>query len=210
MAIKYSKLPDTLFRVRVPLMATYTELELEVMGTPIQEDSKGVTTEIDYQMTNVMLPLSRIIDIYSMGMRIMLVDSSEVSIIFNILEEYLSDTSSFGSNFNMETHEEERDVDIDRFADEIFNLNRNNIANNTFNKRSGFDIGISKLAIPNISSKPVVKGRMGVTSSYLEQNTLVPNDTSDVYLTHNESRIEPDSVIRKPKIRKRQRLKPKE
>jgi len=205
MSRKYTRLPSTLFTVIVPMVSTYSDLEMDIMGVPLQETSSGKRTACDDTMTRVMLPLTRIIDIYRTGAPIKLVNVNEVPTIFKILEDYLHESNSTTMEFNIMSHEDNRDVDIDRFASEMFDLNRVDIVNETLNKKSGFDIGIPKL---HINNRPkVTRRRMNVSESYSLENPSVANDNiDDVYLTSKVNYTDPEKVTRKSRIRKRQSI----
>jgi hypothetical protein len=205
MSYKYNRLPDTLFNVSVPLISTYSEEEMVIMGVPIAEHSNGRTACIDEAMTNVMLPITKIIDIYSTGAKIELPNTAQVTEIYKILERYLSESNSVTPELNAPGHVDDRDADIDRFADEMFNLNRSDIVNNTVNQKSGFDIGINKLAIP--SANPRIRRRMSVMEAYASENPAVKSNIDSVYLTSLDNTVDPDSVVRKPRVRKRRKQK---
>jgi len=94
MAYKYNQLPDTLFMVKVPTIYTYSDADIGAMGLPMQKDKRDRDVVDPAQMSLVMLPLTRIIDIYSSGAPISLTNPDEVTLIYNILENYLRDFNS--------------------------------------------------------------------------------------------------------------------
>ena len=206
MVYKHGQLPDTLYSVRAPLIALYDEFDMISMGLPTQEHRNGRKDDIEENMTRVMLPLTKIIDIYSSGYPISLINPDEVSEIYQILEDYLSDNLNYSNELNGEVYQENRDIDIDRFASEMFDLNKRDIVNKVVNKKSGFDIGISKLDISNQVAPGRRRRRHGVMASYKEENKSVTPDYNDVYLTHTQNHVDPDKVIRTPKVRKRKRI----
>jgi len=214
MGIKYSRLPTKLYNVRVPIVFTYSEEELDIVGLPMLEHTTGRKEYIDDQLTLVMLPLTRIIDIYSHGAPIYLVDRDAVVEIYKALEDYLHESNTVTPDLNAPMHEDNRDIDIDRFASELFGINRNSIVNSMYNRKSGFDIGIHKMAIPSIANRKTTKGRrrVSVMDSYNKENpSTTPTSqplVDDVYLTHNTNVVDPSTVTRTPKIRKRRKLKP--
>jgi len=209
MSRKYNKLPDTLFRVRVPIMCTYSDEELAVLGLPLQETSSGKLEYVDEDMVAVMLPLTRIIDIYSMGAPIRLIDADEIAIIYRSLSEYISEANSITPELNAPMHNDNRDIDIDRFASEVFNLNKSDIVNTVYNQSTGFNIGFSKIAIPNRPGKLVPGKAINITESYASENQLPAikgGGLDDVYLTHDTSKVDPETVERKPIVRRRRRI----
>jgi len=211
-AVKYTKLPDTLFTVKVPTIYTYSEAEMNSMGLPMRQSVDGRDTVDAQEISRVMLPLTRIIDIYSNGGKISLVNPDEVTTIYKILEDYLRDYNPITPELNSTSYDESRDIDIDRFASEMFDLNRRDIVSNTINKKSGFDIGIHKMGIGRINrnNASINSRRPSVTEAYMDQNPLNSNNTSisDVYITHNDSIVDPDKVVRKSVVKRRKRMKP--
>jgi len=212
MAVKYTKLPDTLFMVKVPTIYTYSEADMNSMGLPMKQSINGKDTVDANEMSRVMLPLTRIIDIYSYGGKISLVNSDEVTAIYKILEDYLRDYNPITPELNSTSYDESRDIDIDRFASEMFDLNRRDIVGNTINKKSGFDIGIHKMGIGRINrnNTAINARRPSVTEAYMAQNPRNTNNTSvsDVYITHNDSIVDPDKVVRRAIVKRRKRMKP--
>lgn len=153
-----SKLPNTLFSVSVPIIATYSPEELDVYGLPMSIVNNS-RLENNYEtMTTVMLPLTKIIDIYNMGFPIKLNNYKDVTTIYSILENYLDDTERFKYNtIHKPKFREDRLQDIDRFASEIFNLNKITIAKDAFSLQNGFDIGLGRMMQMNEAIVPIEK-----------------------------------------------------
>lgn len=153
-----SKLPNTLFSVSVPIIATYSPEELDVYGLPMSIVNNS-RLENNYEtMTTVMLPLTKIIDIYNMGFPIKLNNYKDVTTIYSILENYLDDTERFKYNtIHKPKFREDRLQDIDRFASEIFNLNKITIAKDAFSIQNGFDIGLGRMMQMNEAIVPIEK-----------------------------------------------------
>lgn len=152
---RYEPLPKKLFLVRVPIVATYTDAEIEFLGLPItinhQQDYGANYGDCNYQaykeLTTVMLPLTKIIDIYCNGHKIAVVKKSDIPIIYGILEKYLLGVTAVKQfSLNHAMIEEDRMDDIERFAQEMFGINKAVIAKsvfdqmnqNPFNLNSGF------------------------------------------------------------------------
>jgi hypothetical protein len=207
MSVKYNPLPGKLYMVEVPTITTYSEEELAIMGMPVTEYSTGKKDYDDLPMTRVMLPITRMIDIYSDGMPIKLIDRSKVVEIYTALEEYISDRNKQMPMLNAEVIEDNRDVDIDRFAEEVLNYSKHTIVNALYNKPSGFDIGLNKIDVVRpVKTNHNVRGRRGVLAAYRAENPVQTTGLpEDVYLTHKSGHVDPDKVKRKPRVRRRAR-----
>ena len=138
MEIRYKPLPDKLFMVRVPAICSYTEEEVNIYGLPVDtRHASPYWSERNYEkaynnITTCMLPISKLIDIYSNGYPISLVNQSDVPIMYEILEEYLSGVVYANSTnmLNAARIEEDRLDHIEKFASEMFGLNKGNIVKN--------------------------------------------------------------------------------
>jgi len=202
MSVKYGKLPDKLYKVRVPVIATYSEADMASRGFPAQINARGRAVTEETAWSNVMLPLTRIIDIYSTGAPIHLTDPTEVTELHKVLESYLRDHNPTMIQFNATTYDETRDLDIDKFASELFGLNRSVIVDEVINKPSGFDIGVNKLSI---GSAPAVKSRRGrrrVSEEYAAQN---PINLGDSYIDPSTLKVDPSEVTRVDAVKRRRR-----
>jgi len=193
MTSRTTKLPDELYSVRVPTICTYDPEELEVMGLPVLENTEGKKFDTSMEMAQVMLPLSKIIDIYMMGAPIRLTDSDQIDTLYRILDDYVTNRGTGYVVLNATTYVEDRELEIDKFASEIFNINRTDIVNRTVNIKSGFDINIKKLAMPTGFA-----------------NQQLGNSRHPSYLTMDKSDIDPSKVKRQDRVRRKRRLTVKE
>lgn len=140
---RYQPLPDRLFMVKVPYIATLSSAEIDAFGLPVDidhgTDIGSMTGIYNYQaynhFTTVMLPLTRIIDIYCNGYEIRINNREDIPIIYEILETYLRGVINV-QNFSLNRRmiKEDRLDDIERFANEMFGLNRGVIAQSAFDK----------------------------------------------------------------------------
>jgi len=203
MSVKYGKLPDKLYKVRVPVISTYTEEEMAALGFPAQVNQKGRVVTEETVWSNVMLPLTQIIDIYSTGAPIRLTDPKEVTELHTVLEEYLRNHNPNVRQFNASTYEETRDLDIDKFAAEIFGLNRSTIVEEVINKPTGFDIGVGKLSLTAHApvTKPRRRNRYSPSEKYASQNPV----SVEGYIEPNTIRVNPDEVERTNAVKRRRR-----
>lgn len=140
---RYEPLPKRLFMVRVPIVATYTDEEIEVLGLPISINhyqnygsNYGTCNYQAYKdLTTVMLPLTKIIDIYCNGHKIVVVNKADIPVIYEILEKYLLGVTAVKQfSLNHAMIEEERMDDIERFAQEMFGINKAVIAKSVYDK----------------------------------------------------------------------------
>ena len=136
--IKYSNLPTTLYKVRVPKIALYSPEELEYFGMPVSVINRGEKIKkYSNEETICYLKIEQMIDIFRQGYRIELLVDADFMEIYNALERFLRDTqSSYIENLNRKGYEVEDSylADIDRFASEMFGLNRYEIVDEKVNK----------------------------------------------------------------------------
>lgn len=209
-----ARLPDTLYSVRIPHIATYSEEEIAVYGIPMSESVNGKKEYTDDELTLVMLPLTRIIDVYSNGYPIYLIDHDQITEIYKILDDYVNSFGAPEFMLNAPATLEERSLDIDRFAAEVFNINKHTIVNSTVNKPSGFDIGIEKMDL-TMPSNVISTGRRGshrrthsvsVSDSYSKENPAIAKRLETTYLTNKTNQVDPDKVKRKAKVSRRRKF----
>lgn len=137
--IRYKPLPTTLFMVRVPIIATYNEYEITTFGLPIDTINGSPNMSTYHELTTVMLPLDKIIDIYVAGHPIRLVNSSDLSTIYTMLDEYVRGVSNPGEyHLNVAGIVEDRLFDIERFAAEVFDTHKVAILKQTIQIVRGF------------------------------------------------------------------------
>lgn len=134
--IRRKPLPGKLFLVRVPIIATYSDTEIDLLGLPVDTNTFGGYNPKTYNnFTTCMLPLDRLVDIYMQNYPIYVVNQSDTVEIYNILEEYLtgeSEPETFSRN--LEARVEDRLVDIEKFASEMFGYNRGTIARDMYQR----------------------------------------------------------------------------
>lgn len=152
-------LPDNVFKVRVPIIATYTEQEIELYGVPLDVNSKnGKSDKESYQnMTVVMINLDRIINIYIQGYPIYLVDQSKRDIMFKILEEYIYvNNNDVRTSLNQNIVKDERLYEIDKFVNEMFGNNKESIVKGMVTQGNGYAINMGLIPTPgSIVQQPV-------------------------------------------------------
>lgn len=169
----YHPLPKKLFKVRVPVLATYSKEELELLGIPLsiikEGDGEDVTVRYDKnsyrELVTVSLPLSKIIDIYCDGMRIQVVDHKDTLEIFRLLENYIAGIESTPHMLNMENKvPDERLENIKKFAQDIYAMNVGRIhkgitidmENNPFRSSIGFMPRVDKPKVVHLQPKKYI------------------------------------------------------
>ena len=97
-------------------------------------------------MSDVMLPLYRIVEIYNNGYPITLKKREDVSKIYEILENYLDKIEQYKrSTVHKPKYDETALQIVDRFANEIFNLNKGEIGLAAVTLQNGFSIGLGSI-----------------------------------------------------------------
>lgn len=152
-------LPAKLYRVRVPVIATYSDVEQSIFGMPVttitplseDEDSSELRNDKVFgDMTNIYANLDTMIEMYSAGYPIRIINRSDSTEIFKTLENYLSgkyvDTSTSINKLN--NTPDVRLDQIDRFVSEIFGYNKTTIVRSTMNAKSGFNLGFTPMGSP--------------------------------------------------------------
>lgn len=135
--LRYKKFPRTLYKVRVPKIALYSPEELEYYGMPVTVINEGQRIQkYNNEESECYLNITQMIEVYRKGYRIQLLFQDDLVEIYKILEEYLRETQEGIENLNRRGEEVTMDYlsDIDRFAAEIFGLNRYEIVDTTINK----------------------------------------------------------------------------
>lgn len=224
--VRYKPLPDKLFLVRVPIICTYSQAELDLVGVPMTLDTNSGEfrdRKAYNNLTTCMLKLTKIIDIYCQGYPIYVVKHEDTLEIFNLLEDYLAGVVSTQSTYvlNTPTVIEERLPDIEKFAQEMFGLNKGDIVRGSINLSNqgmgGLGLDIMKpqpMATYKIEedNQPIKITRPTKHTSYplpkeeiVQQPTQLRKSipTSNIgYVNHTLPEFNLDEVKRKPSYRK--------
>jgi len=153
---KTTKLPNRLFKVRVPIIATYTEEEMKVYGLPVDITEGKPNKETFKEMTVAMFNLDKIIDMYINGYPIYIVNPNDSKEIFKILEEYIAiQNNKVSHSLNTPTYEEKRLHEIDKFVSEMFGYNKNTIVQDIIKPTNGYAIDFGLMHTPGtITNNP--------------------------------------------------------
>lgn len=177
-----SSVRDTLFKVSVPVLATYSDAEIEYYGIPLNENlangNHGIKDVLN--MTTVYLPIDRLIDIYSNGYPILLLELNKIALFYNTLSDYaylVKNNVSTGINHRRLL--DNRLDSISSFANEVYQNNKRGIDLSTLKELDGYKLGnLNLMGFNNISS-------MSTTPSMGSLNTgtginYISNNTPDI------------------------------
>jgi len=191
----YVKLSTKLYRVTIPMVATYTEAEMDMLGVPIDNESGNPITDSFNKLTTVMLKLDRIIDIYTNGYPITINNDYDVINIYNELEQYLAGTKGRNvTSINQQPVIEKRFEEIDHFCNDIFQNNRHLIEQAATTHVQGFDLGIPKMEAISTTptkydnadvgqNKGVMEGYNNPTNSSQRHNGYINRQTPQIKRT---------------------------
>jgi len=197
-----NQLPSKLFKVKVPLIATYTEEEMGIFGMPVNVDDGKVNQDSYAMDTVVMFNLNRIIDTYISGYPISLVIPDESKEVFSILEEYLSLHNHNNHQLNYDVVQDDRIMEIDKMLSELFSYNRATIVKDVVSVNNGFTNGFGgvHLGVPNNVNDDSYRIRddeqLGIMSGY--QNTQQGNTT---YIQPNQISVDISKIERTPAVK---------
>lgn len=188
---RYKELPDKLYKVIVPTIATYSDADLKRSGmlpTRILQASDFVGQDILDQISQesplaaevtVMIPISRMIDIYVKGYPIRVVLDKDVVEIYNVLEDYYSGSATEPEEyFNSQKYYDDRLPMIDSFIEEIF-------------KGHTVDIALSRIS-PIQKSKIANNGFLG----YVPLHSNPANASRFSGSSFNPSSVESTGIMR--------------
>lgn len=181
--LKFDEMPNDSYLVVVPTIMTYTAAEIELIGIPA-EMIDGVHNKKQYsETTKCVLPLKRILEIYSYGFKISVVNSEDITTIYNVLSDYATRvTTNSLRTLNREPIDVAEIEMIDNFLAEVFDLNRHSIVKNNAPSKSGFSVGngmgvkgmgFAPYSQDTIDDTPIVRGRYDDLGTYTKQP--IPN-----------------------------------
>lgn len=150
--IDYRKLPKSFFDVQVATKYTYTDVEFELMGTPVDEDM-GMNGEDSKIMTVkdklvwVKLTPEKIFDIYNQGGSIKMRNKDEAMRLYNIYKKFYSDwINQNNQTLNVDNNLPKTQlIMLERFMEEIYEYNGVSIVKNSIQRTSAFGINVNRL-----------------------------------------------------------------
>lgn len=123
--IRFTNLPNTIYTVKVPLLATLDEYDMLSGELPYKEGTDGTKISQHNDMCIVGITIDKMLNIYSNGFPIRVLNKEDLFDIYNNLKRYLLDADKDDLiSINKRAHEDERMPDIKRFIQEIFDNNK--------------------------------------------------------------------------------------
>ncbi len=127
-----------LFSVRVPIISTYSEQELETVGVPVNVID-GKKHDSYNEMTLVMITIADMVEKYNNGMPITVVNEKDIIEIYDVVQKHLN-----AWKFQKITSPNQAQIGVDddlilmdKFINEVFNINKRNIVDSSeLNKNS--------------------------------------------------------------------------
>lgn len=150
---KRLELPNRLFTVEVPMVVTIPDLEFEVFGVPVDMINGKKNAKTHLEVSRVMLPVTKIIEIYSAGYKIMMPIQEEVSELYKVMDVFLSRIVEANQlSLNKVDIDEQLIEEIDKFCTEMFSFNRNTILKGQLdvNKSSGYNLGVELMTLKHV------------------------------------------------------------
>ena len=202
--LRYEPLPNTLFRFKIPAIATYSPEEISMYGMNVTVINGKPDMSSLYQLTPVSLPLDKIIDIYLNGYRpILLMDNDDIDKIYNILDEYVRGLNLRGNRvLNMPGVVEDRLYDIERFAGEIFDNNKMAILRKAIRFDHGYDAKVNTVnPFPLYNNTNTSMDNGGYSSHMDGYSTVLSNPNLNnpyTYQSSNNTNVDngdPNSVL---------------
>lgn len=199
------KFNPKLYLTRVPDIASYSSQELKMFGSPgVFENGKYKKEALLANMTTVMINIETMIQYYSNGYPLSVVNPNDVKEIHEELEMYLRDTNPIYSNSLHKVKRDELLLDeIDKFAEEMFSLNRNTIVGGIISARdNAFSIGFTPFQVqrPIQPTVETYERSTSVLSAYggVEVSQPTTEMSNNTYLTEFAPEIDISSVRRTP------------
>lgn len=181
------KFNNKLFQVLVPKISLYSHEEIRVYGFNGQSIDSTVKRDNQNDLCNCMIPAVKMLEIYSNGYSIRLVNSSDLNSLYKVLEGYLQYKYNVG---NMSIHKVKYDEgelrSLDEFINEIFGYNKTSIVKNIIEIKNGFSLGLGfspdrqlkqSVHLDNAPIKKTTESRYGKISEKLirQQHTNISN-----------------------------------
>ena len=180
--LRYEPLPSTLFRFKIPAIATYSPEEISMYGMNVTVVNGKPDMSSLYQLTPVSLPLDK---------------------IYNILDEYVRGLNLRDNRvLNMPGVVEERLYDIERFAGEIFDNNKMAILRKAIRFDHGYDAKVNTVnPFPLYNNTNTSMDNGGYSSHMDGYSTVLSNPNLNnpyTYQSSNNTNVDngdPNSVL---------------
>lgn len=145
-----------LFLARVPILATFSEEEIEITGIPMHqnmEDEKK--TESMLNTTTVMITINDMVEKYKNGFKISIVNYEDMSFIYAVIQDHLlawrnrriTSLNSTSTNVDNDL------IDLDSFANEIFGIHKVKIVNDNMIVKPAFTNSLADILMSPTTPK---------------------------------------------------------
>lgn len=205
---KKIQLPNDLYAVRVPRIATLTDEELEIFGLPITTVNNGMHVR-ERDFISCMLNLRRLIEIYQNGYPIYLRDPKDMVKLYESLEEYIrsNGTEEFDPNKPLVINKPKDPVDeewlstIESFLNEIFRLNKGSLLQDQLDALAGMNFVFDGMTIGNANVN--ILSNTFDNSSFNVEHSALDTNIGHMYNYSTMPNINFNNIERKPARRSR-------
>jgi len=162
---------NKLYRVTVPVLATYSQDELDIVGIPLNviDDVKHDSHE---QRVEVMIPIVDMVEKFNNGFRVAVINSEDVDEIYDVINKHLSAWRDHSVvSLNQTAMPTEDLILLDKFASEIFSLNKRTIVDKTVVRAPAFSGNFNALMM---RENPIVKQEIDYDS--VERESIAPKN----------------------------------
>lgn len=172
----------TIFKVRVPRRATYSYAELEVVGLVQKFDKYGqpvtkkTISDTEEDLCESMLPLSRLLELYSNGTYIALINQDDIMKIYHILNEYISYYTHTDDRYSLNKIELKDNYvleQVEKFLNEVYENNPVSVNRGILKNSNLFNLGFGL-----IKSEPI-PSTGGQSQNYFQIDNMPSPDTSN-------------------------------
>ena len=138
-----SRFNNKLFQVLVPKISLYTPEEIRVYGFNCEVIDGKARKGDQNDLCNCMISAAKMLEIYSTGYTIRLVNSSDLNILYKVLEAYLQYKYNIGNaSIHRVKYDETELRTLDEFINEMFGYNKTSIVKNIIEIKNGFSLGL--------------------------------------------------------------------
>ena len=192
----YGELSPKLYLCRVPIIATYNEEEAMIYGLPMDKQNNSYNKETYLEMTNCMININKMINLYMDGYPISVINPQDSKEIFDYLDKYLNThVNNIQRSINQPLKNDERLMEIDKFLNEMFSFNKQTIVKDMLQQNSGYDLGLG--LVPTMHSQEVKEQaanqqHTSITDAYNNNN----NASGGHFIQQNQIGIRMDDIKR--------------
>jgi len=140
---------NKLYKVRVPLLSTYSEEELDIVGIPFNVID-GDNHDAHELTTIVMIPIVSMVEKYNNGFSVAVVEPRDMDQIYDVITNHLLAWRNHrATSLNQTALPAEDLVLLDKFAQEIFGNNKKTIIKTNVIATKAFGGNFSDLLMRN-------------------------------------------------------------